>query len=393
MAKARLVSVEDYRLAAKKTLPKVLYDFAAGYALDGQTGKRNRDGFDDWWLRARSLASTTTPDMSVQLLGHRIDLPVLIAPTGCSGLLWPRGEALTAGAAARANTIMQVSAGSILSMEDISAGGSGPKWLQLFLYRDRGLTREFASRARAAGYTGIVVTTDAPVHGRREQDYRNGFAIDQRLTLANVLDVVRHYKWWLRMIGHPRFGMANFASRTDGDMNDMASYIASVLDPDVTWDDLSWLRSEWDGSLILKGILHPVDAREAIARGVDAVQISNHGGRQLDGTLACIDALPRVADAVDERIPILFDGGVDRGTSILKAIALGAAACVIGRSHLWGLAVAGGDGVSAIIDVLRTEIANAMIIGGWKSLAELDRDSVTRVPQRLTEGEKYEHVH
>jgi isopentenyl diphosphate isomerase/L-lactate dehydrogenase-like FMN-dependent dehydrogenase len=187
--------------------------------------------------------------------------------------------------------------------------------------------------------------------------------------------------------------MANFASRTDGDMNDMASYIASVLDPDVTWDDLSWLRSEWDGSLILKGILHPVDAREAIARGVDAVQISNHGGRQLDGTLACIDALPRVADAVDERIPILFDGGVDRGTSILKAIALGAAACVIGRSHLWGLAVAGGDGVSAIIDVLRTEIANAMIIGGWKSLAELDRDSVTRVPLRLTEGEKHEHVH
>ena len=380
MSRTHLVNVEDYRRAARQTLPRVLYDFVIGTALDGQTGKRNRSGFDDWWLRARSFASSSVPDITIELGGQRIDLPVLIAPTGCSGLLWPRGEAETARAAAKANTIMEVSAGSILSMEDIAAGGNGAKWLQIFLYRDRGLTREFITRAKAAGYSGIVVTTDAPVHGRREQDYRNGFAIDQRLTLSTMLDAAIHYKWWLRMAGQPRFGMANFASRSDGDMNDMASYIASVLDPDITWDDLSWLRSEWDGFLTVKGILDPRDAREAIERGADAIQISNHGGRQLDSTLACIDALPAIADAVDKRVPILLDGGIDRGTSVLKAIGLGADACVIGRSHLWGLAVAGGDGVSAILNVLKAEIINAMTIGGWKSLAELDRSSITHTP-------------
>lgn len=386
MAKSRLISIEDYRLAARKILPRVLYDFVAGHALNGRTGMRNQSGFNEWWLRSRSFASTANPDISVDLLGHRMDIPVLIAPTGCSGLLWPGGEALTAAAAARANTIMQVSAGSILSMEDIAAGGNGPKWLQIFLYRDRGLTREFVSRARDAGYSGIIVTTDAPTHGRREQDYRNGFAIDQRLSLANLLDVVRHYQWWCRMIGHPRFGMANFAGRSGGNMNDMASYIANVLDPDVTWDDLSWLRSEWDGALILKGVLDPVDACEAISRGVDAIQVSNHGGRQLDGALACIDALPGIAEAVQGRIPILLDGGIDRGTSVLTAMALGASACVIGRSHLWGLAVAGGHGVGAILDVLKAEILNAMTIGGWKSLGDLDSESITRTPARLGAG-------
>jgi L-lactate dehydrogenase (cytochrome) len=211
---------------------------------------------------------------------------------------------------------------------------------------------------------------------------RNGFAIDQRLTMATMLDAAIHYKWWLRMIGQPRFGMANFASRTEADMNDMASYIANVLNPAITWDDLSWLRSEWDGFLVVKGILDPRDACEAIKRGADAIQISNHGGRQLDSTLACIDALPAVADAVEKRVRILLDGGIDRGASVLKAIALGADACVIGRSHLWGLAVAGGDGVSAVLNVLKVEITNAMTIGGWKSLSELDRSSITRTLNR-----------
>lgn len=162
-------------------------------------------------------------------------------------------------------------------------------------------------------------------------------------------------------------------------MNDMAAYIASVLDPDITWDDLAWLRSEWSGPLIVKGILQPDDAAQAVACGADAIQISNHGGRQLDGTRAAIDALPAIADALHGKVPILLDGGVDRGISVVKAIALGATACVIGRAHLWGLAVAGGKGVGAILDVLREEIINAMVIGGWKSLAELNRNSVMTI--------------
>lgn len=203
MNSRRLVSVEDYRKAAHRALPRVLYDFVAGYALDGQTGTRNRQGFGDWWLNGRSFRATAEPNVAIDLLGQRLELPVLIAPTGCSGLLWPRGEAEVASAAERAGTIMQVSAGSILSMEDIAAAAKGAKWLQLFLYRDRGLVREFLRRARAAGFTGIVVTTDAPVHGRREQDSRNGFAIDQRLTLSSLVDAALHYKWWCEWLASP----------------------------------------------------------------------------------------------------------------------------------------------------------------------------------------------
>src|SRR5690625_2095199 len=380
MRRSQLINIDDYRRLARRRLPRSLYDFVAGRALDGQTFERNQSGFDAWWLRSRSFASCAAPDLSVTVGGHRLKMPVMIAPTGCSGLLWPRGEVEAAKAAADVGTLIEVSAGSILSIEEIGAGGNGPKSLQLFLYRDRGLTRDFLARAQAAGYTGIVVTTDAPVHGRREQDYRNGFAIDQRLTLASISDAALRWRWWLRMVGQPRFSMANFAEYAQGNMNDMASYIASVLDPDVSWDDLSWIRDEWPGFLVVKGILHPEDAREAVRRGVDAIQVSNHGGRQLDGALAAIDALPSVAEAVDGQVPILLDGGIARGTSVLKARALGATACLIGRARLWGLAVAGGRGVAAILEVLRTEIENAMVIGGWKSLAELDRQAVTRLP-------------
>jgi L-lactate dehydrogenase (cytochrome) len=378
----KLVNVRDYKLAAQKILPRAIYDFVAGSALDGQTADRNRSGFSDLWLKPNSFSSTTDPEIKVTLGKSVIDLPVLIAPTGCSGLLWPKGEARAAGAAERMNTIMEVSAGSILSMEDIAAGGKGDKWLQLFLYRDRGLTREFIARAKDAGYTGIVVTADAPVHGRRENDTRNGFSINQSLTLSSIIDAGFHYKWWLRMLPQMPFGMANFKSRAGNNMNDMASYIASVLDPEVTWDDVSWLREEYDGFLTVKGILTPEDAREAVARGADAVQVSNHGGRQLDSTLSCIDALPGVAEAVDRKAKVLLDGGIDRGTSVLKAIALGADACVIGRSHLWGMAVAGGDGVEAILKILRDEIVNAMVIGGYKSLADLTPETVVRGSQK-----------
>jgi L-lactate dehydrogenase (cytochrome) len=377
---SKLLTVEDYRIAAKRVLPRMLYDFVRGGAVDERTMRRNSDGYDDWWLRSRSFRSTTGVTMDCELFGTRARLPVMLAPTGASGLLWPNGEAEAARAAADRGTVVQVSAGSILSMEEIAAASGGPKWLQIFLYKDRGLTLEFLSRARSAGYQAISVTTDAPVHGRRERDSRNGFAIDRKLSFGTLIDAALHYRWWLRMAGMPRFSMKNFQGRATGNMADMASYIASVLDPDVTWDDFSWLRGQWDGPLIVKGILHPQDALEAVRRGADAVQVSNHGGRQLDGALASIDALPAVADVVGTSVPVLLDGGISRGGDILKAIALGATSCIIGRAYLWGLAVAGRRGVEAVLDILEAEMRNAMTIGGWRSLVDLGRDSVTRLP-------------
>lgn len=384
MSRHPLVNVDDYQAESRRILPRVLYDFVNGAALDGQTRQRNTDGFSSWWLRGRSFRSAPEVDLSLDLFGTRLSAPILIAPTGASGLLWPRGEAEVARAASSRGIIMQVSAGSILSMEEIAAAAPGPKWLQLFLYKDRGLTTEFLQRAKAAGYQAVCVTTDAPVHGRREQDIRNGFTIDQRLSLGTLLDAAIHFRWWLRMIGQPRFSMQNFAGRAKGNMTDMAAYIAAVLDPGVTWDDFSWLRAQWNGPLVVKGILHPADAREALERGADAIQVSNHGGRQLDGTLSSIDALPAIADAVGGRAPILLDGGVRRGTDVLKALALGATACAIGRAHLWGLAVAGEKGVAAIIDILTSEMRNAMTIGGWTSIGQLDRSAVTRIPAHQT---------
>ena len=376
-----LLGVADYRKAARRELPKVLYDFVAGGASNEATLRRNTDGFEEWWLRGRAFRSADKIDLSVELLGSRLELPVLTAPTGASGMLWPSGEAETAKATAAAGTVMEVSAGSIQSMEEIAAASSGPKWLQLFLYRDRGLTSEFLSRAKAAGYTAICVTTDCPVHGMRERDVRNGFTIDRRLSAHSLLDAAFHIRWWLRMMGTPKASLKNFEGRSTGGIADMAGYIASVLDPSVTWDDLSWLRAQWEGPLIVKGIVDPADARLAIERGADCIQVSNHGGRQLDASLSTIDALPDVVDACEGRVPVILDGGVSRGTDVMKAIALGAAACLIGRSHLWGLSVAGSKGVEAVLDILATEMRNAMTIGGWRTLAELDRTSVRRVKE------------
>ncbi|MBJ3776733.1 alpha-hydroxy-acid oxidizing protein [Acuticoccus sp. 2012] len=371
--------MDDYRSMARRVLPRMLYDFVDGGALDERTSARNREGFASWWLRGRSFRSSSEIDTSLTLLGTPCSMPVLTAPTGASGLLWPHGEEATAAAAASRGIIMEVSAGSLAPMEEIAAASSGPKWLQLFLYKDRGLTLEFLQRAKAAGYTAVCVTTDCPVHGRRERDERNGFTINQTLGLTTILDAAFHWRWWRRMAGSGRFSMRNFEGRATGGMSDMAAYIASVLDPSVGWDDLSWLRTNWDGPLVVKGICDPDDADEAIARGADAIQISNHGGRQLDGTLASIDALPGVAERVAGRVPVLLDGGVRRGTDVMKALALGATACVIGRSHLWGLAVNGQAGVEAVLDIIRAELVNAMTIGGWASLDALDHTAVRRL--------------
>ncbi|MBS7707733.1 alpha-hydroxy acid oxidase [Chelatococcus asaccharovorans] len=378
-ARAELVSVDDYSKAAHRVLPRMIDDFVRGGALDERTLARNAAGFDDLWLRARSFSAASQVELGTTVLGSPITLPVMTAPTGASGLLWPGGEAATGRATAACGTIMQVSAGSLQSMEDIAAGSQGPKWLQLFLYKDRGLTTEFLQRAKAAGYRAIMVTTDCPVHGRRERDSRNGFTMERRIRFSRLVDTALRYRWWLRMAGAPQFSLRNFEGRATGGLVDMAAYIASVLDPDVTWADLDWLRGQWDGPLVIKGILHPDDARQAVAAGVDGIQVSNHGGRQLDGTLATIDALPAVVDAVAGKVPVLLDGGVRRGTDVIKALALGAAACAIGRSHLWGLAVAGERGVAAVLDILAAEMRNAMMIGGWRSVADLRRVSVCQL--------------
>jgi L-lactate dehydrogenase (cytochrome) len=367
----RLVTVEDFRREARRRLPRMLFDFVDGAAGDEVTARRNRERFEGFALRGRVLEPVAARDQGVELFGRRLPSPVLIAPTGSSGLLWPRGEAEVARAASQAGTVMCLSAGATLSIEEVAEAAAGPKWLQLFIYRDRGITRAFAERAQAAGYEALVVTVDCPVLGQRDRDLRNGFTIDPKLSLGTLVDAVLRPHWWLRMARTPKVTFRNFEPYGARGIVDMAAYISGLVDPGVGWPDLEWLRGVWSGPLVIKGPLRAEDARKAVALGCDAIQLSNHGGRQLDQGLATIDLLPEVVAAVEALVPVLLDGGVRRGSDVLKALALGARAVLVGRAHLWGLAVAGEVGVRRVLEILAREIDLAMAVGGWPDLGAL----------------------
>ena len=378
-ALARYLNVDDVRRAARRRLPRALFDFVDGGAGDEATVRRNSNCFDKYAFRGSVLAGVAQRDQSVQLFGRTISMPVLIAPTGLSGLLWPAGEAEVARACSAADTVMTVSVSASLSLEAVMAASGAGKWLQLFIYRDRELTRELANRAKAAGYEALCLTVDYPVHGHRERDSRNGFTISPQLRPSLFLDVLRRPAWWIRMATAPKVTFGNFEGRGATGLANVASYMSTLVDPGLTWKDLEWLRAIWDGPLVVKGVMRKEDALRAVELGCNAVEISNHGGRQLDHSIGPLDALPEIADALGGCTPILLDGGIRRGADVLKARALGATAVMIGRAHLWGLAVAGAAGVEHVLRILRDEIDMAMAIGGWRTLQNIDESAVRRL--------------
>ncbi|MGH8721822.1 MAG: alpha-hydroxy acid oxidase [Burkholderiales bacterium] len=367
--------MQALRRMARRRLPRLVFDFCDGGAEDEVTLRRNESAFDELEFVPRPLNGTGAPDPSLELFGQRLSLPLIIGPTGLSGMLWPRGEVAAARAAANAGTIYTMSHGSTVTIEDLARDAPGPKWFQVFMYRDRDLTRSFAERARDAGYQALILTTDNQVLGQRERDLRNGFTVPPRITLRNSLDMALRIPWLLRLAGAP-ISFANYASEERKDILSLATYVANLLDPTMTWRDVEWLRRIWTGPLLIKGILHPEEARSAVEHGVDGVIVSNHGGRQLDGAIPSIRALPAVVDAVAGRVPVLLDGGVRRGADVVKALALGATACLIGRPHLWGLAVAGEAGVARVLEIFRREIDRVLALGGWNGIAALDRGAL-----------------
>ncbi len=360
---------------ARRRLPRMVFDFCDGGAEDEITRARNEAAFADWEFLPTPLSGTGARDQSVVLFGERLALPVIIGPTGLSGMLWPQGEVAAARAAAAAGTVYTMSHGSTVAIEDLANATAGPLWFQNFMYRDRGLTRSFAERAQAAGYRALVLTVDNQVLGQRERDLVNGFVIPPRVSWRSVVDVARALPWALRMAGTP-LTFVNYASAERKDIVSLAAYIADMLDPTLCWQDVDWLRGLWRGPLLLKGVLHPDEARRALEHGIDGIIVSNHGGRQLDTALPSIRALPRVAGAVAGRIPVLLDGGVRRGSHVVKAVALGATACLIGRPHLWGLAVAGEAGVAQVLEIFRRDIDRVLALGGWDGIAQVDRGAL-----------------
>jgi isopentenyl diphosphate isomerase/L-lactate dehydrogenase-like FMN-dependent dehydrogenase len=364
-------SVAALRALAQKQLPRMLFDMVDGGAGDEITMHNNEAALAAIELVPTLLAGAPKRDQSVELFGARLPSPVVIGPTGLAGLLWPHAELAAARAAARFGTIYCLSHASTATIEEIGLATPGPKWMQTFLYKDRGITAEFAARAAAAGYKGLILTVDNQVVAGRDRDARNGMTFPLRWGARAAIDFLSRPGWLLRMRETPSPTFVNYGKRTSIDA--FGPLMNEQLDPDVGWSDVERLRSQWRGPLILKGLLHPDEAREAVRCGADGVIVSNHGGRQLDGAVASIRALPGIIDAVGGRAPVLIDGGFRRGVDVVKALALGARAVLIGRPHLWGVACAGEDGVFWALELFRREIDRALALGGWDGVAKLDR--------------------
>src|SRR5690606_23415215 len=288
-------SIAALRRMARRRLPRMVFDFCDGAAEDEITRRANEAAFADWAFLPMPLNGTTDRDQSTYLFGERLALPVIIGPTGLSGMLWPRGEVAAARAAAAAGTIYTMSHGSTVPIEQLAKEAPGPLWFQNFMYRDRGLTRSFAERAQAAGYRALVLTIDNQVLGQRERDLENGFVIPPRVTWRSIADVARALPWALRMARTP-LTFANYVNDERKSIVSLGAYIADMLDPTLHWKDVDWLRGIWRGPMLLKGVLHPIEARLAIEHGIDGIIVSNHGGRQLDTALPALRALPAVVD-------------------------------------------------------------------------------------------------
>jgi L-lactate dehydrogenase (cytochrome)/(S)-mandelate dehydrogenase len=367
-------SIAALRGLARRRLPRLVFDFIDGGAEDERALRRNEDALGELKLLPQPLNGTEKRDQSIELFGQRLSMPVLIGPTGLAGMVWPRGEAHSARAARAADTVYVMSHASTVSMEELAREVGGKLWMQVFVYRDRGLTRSFVERAHAAGYQALVVTIDNLVPGWRERDLRNGFTVPLHLGGRNLFNIASHPGWLLRMSQTPRFTFANYKElEGKSDVMSLAARMGQLLDPGVTWRDMEWLRSIWDRPLLIKGILHPAEAQRAVALGMDGIIVSNHGGRQLDAAPASIEALPGILDALGGKVPVLMDGGIRRGSDVVKTLALGARACLVGRPQLWGLATAGEEGVAWMLACLRNEIDRTMALCGSETLNTVDR--------------------
>ncbi len=371
----KAINIDDLRLLARKRLPRAVFEFIDGGAQDEITLRANREDFRAMRLMPRVLTDIETRDQSVELFGKRYDAPVVLAPTGLAGLLSRRGELGAVRAASRINVPYCLSTMATCSIEEIATEVDVPNWFQLYVLRDRGLTKAFIERARDARCSALVLTVDTKVQGPRERDMRNGFTVPPRFTASTLLDFALHWRWLLDVAFGPKIMFRNFIGTTV-DANSavtITKFITGQYDLSVSWRDVAWFKSQWGGPLVLKGLLSPADARLAIEAGVDGIIVSNHGGRQLDGAVSAIAALPAMVDAVAGRVPHILDGGVRRGSDVIKAIALGATACMIGRAWLYGLAAGGESGVERALTILRDEVDVSLALLGCADLSQVDR--------------------
>ena len=368
-------SVADLRLEARRRIPRAIFEYADRGAYDEITIERNRADLDALTFRQRVMVDFSKLDLATTLLGENATIPLAIGPTGLTGLFHPDGEMRGAQAAQAFGIPFCLSTMSICSIEDVASATTKPFWFQLYLMKDRGFSAELIQRAQAAKCSALMLTVDMQVQGFRRRDPVNGLSIPPRLTFANALDILTKPAWALGVLRGRRRTFGNLQARLPdtGGLTTLAQWIATQFDPTVTWADIAWVRERWPGRLILKGILDAVDAREAVATGVDAIVASNHGGRQLDGGPSTISVLPEVVEAAAGRCEVLFDGGIRSGQDVLKALALGARGGLIGKAFLYALAADGTRGVTTALELIRNELRVSMALAGRTRVADVDR--------------------
>ena len=354
-----LVNVDDFERLAHAKMDRAAFEYYAGGSGQERTLAANRSAFDAIQFRPRVLVDVSHIDLATTVLGCPISFPVMLAPTAFNRLACDEGEMAAARAAGAAGTVMISSTLSTCTLEDVAQVATGALWFQLYVYKDRGLTTELIGRAEAAGYRALVLTVDTPRLGRRERDVRNRFTLPTGLSMKNFERRLSDATRW-------------------GAHSSFSAYVHDLFDPSLTWNDVDWLRAQTNLPIVLKGVMTAEDTHCSIDSGAQAVVVSNHGGRQLDGVAATVNALPEVVEVASGRVEVLLDGGVRRGTDVLKAIALGARAVLIGRAYLWGLAVAGEDGVREVLRILRDELELSMALAGRTSVAAIDSSLIRR---------------
>jgi L-lactate dehydrogenase (cytochrome) len=371
-------SIEDLRSRARRNVPRMFFEYADAGSYSGQTLRSNRTDLEAIKLRQRVLVNVDKRDTSTTILGKPVRVPLALGPIGLGGMMYGDGEIMACRAAQAAGIPYTLSTMSICSIEDVAAAVDKPFWFQLYVMRDRGFMKELIQRAAAVRCSALMLTVDLQVLGQRHADVRNGLTVPPEIRIKNIVDIATKPAWLFSILKGKRKTFGNLAGHVQGmeNINSLAEWTASQFDPTLSWKDIEWIKGLWPGKLILKGILDVDDAKIAVTTGADALSVSNHGGRQLDGAPSAISALPRVVDAVGSEIEVLFDSGVRTGADIMRALALGAKACIIGRSYIYGLGAGGEAGVARSIEILRTEFDVTMALCGVNSTRDIDRDVI-----------------